>query len=222
MFLDAARESVKNYNEDLGTAPARSLVYSKWADWPPSQISHHQQMCCDVAREWIVATDYSELNGASPATGPRWVRQRFPWGASSFPIYWCEAVRKEKLDCGAHAAIAYELFKARGVPVLRAQLVQRFSTISTFQWENSWNPDAGPLAWTDDDLIYHEGCAIFTGDEDVKIWDSSAGWWVDSRAVEGYGSLAAVRLTGGAELPRLLKWGKHRLQPDEWAQLAAS
>lgn len=220
MFLDAVRETVKDYDVNARAAEPRSRVFEKWIDWPVSQISHHRQMCCEIAREWIVATDHSEMNGASPSTGPRWLRHRFPWGASSFPIYWCEAVRKDKLDCGAHAAIAYEIFRSRGVPVLRVQMVQKFSAISTFQWANSWDEDAGTLAWTDDDLIYHEGCAIFARQDEIKIWDSSAGWWVEPRAIEGYGSLAAVRISDAFDhVPKQLRWGTHHLPLNQWVEL---
>ncbi len=117
-------------------------------------------MCCEIAREWITSTDYSELGGASVLTGPRWLRQRFNWGASSFPIYWCETVRKKTLDCGALEALAAEVFKTRGVKTYRVQMVQRFSAVSTAQWSSSWQNTDRQLRWMNDDLIYHEGCAI--------------------------------------------------------------
>jgi hypothetical protein len=43
-------------------------------------------MCCEVTREWVTAMDFSELGGADVTTGPRWLRQRFNWGCSTFPI----------------------------------------------------------------------------------------------------------------------------------------
>ena len=177
MYLDAVSKAKEtNIVETSGQAPAKTIeVFEKWREWYPSQISHHGQMCCEIAREWITSTDFSELGGGSIHAGPRWLRQRFNWGASSFPIYWCEAVRKHTLDCGALAALAHEVFTVRGVKSYRVQLVQRFSQVATNQWSCSWSgEDSLELRWMDKDLIYHEGCAIAVGENEVKVWDASA------------------------------------------------
>jgi hypothetical protein len=215
MYLDAVSRiefepTVNNFHK-----PAE--VFRKWKDWRASEISHHGKVCCEIAREWIVATDFSQLGGASVFTGPRWLREKFNWGASSFPIYWCEAVRKEKLDCGALAALAHEVFTARGVESYRVQMVQRFSEIATAQWSLSWS-DGEQLRWTDKDLIYHEGCAIKTnGGDEIKVWDASAGWWVDAKSQDGYGALLAVRLT--ARENSHLIWGDYHLKANRWIKL---
>lgn len=195
-------------------------VFEKWHDWQASEISHHGGMCCEIAREWIVSTDFSELGGASVYTGPRWLRQRFDWGASSFPIYWCEAVRKKTLDCGALAALASAVFAARGVKTFRVQMVQRFSEISTGQWSNSWNDSSEQLAWMNDDLIYHEGCAIAGNEGEIKIWDASAGWWINPKSKDGYGALLALRLSA-PNLPVNAKfvWGQHHLEAFQWTKV---
>lgn len=197
-------------------------VYDKWHDWHASEISHHGAMCCEIAREWITANDFSELGGASVLTGPRWLRQKFIWGASSFPIYWCEAVRKKTLDCGALAALAAEVFKTRGVKTYRAQMVQRFSETSTAQWSSSWENSDEQLRWMNDDLIYHEGCAISVGNgkSEVKIWDASAGWWVDPQPKDGYGALLAIRLSA-FNLPKDARftWGNNRLDALRWTAI---
>ena len=199
-----------------------TAVYEKWKDWHPSEISHHGNMCCDIAREWVTGTDVSELGGGSRLTGPRWLRQKFSWGASSFPIFWCEAVRKKTLDCGAHAALAYEVFNGRGVRAYRVQMVQRFSEIATAQWFNSWNLGEGPLPWTHGDLIYHEGCAIDVGGGEIKVWDASAGWWIDPKAKEGYGALLALRISKfGLSADITFKWGNNRVPAYEWTKLNA-
>jgi hypothetical protein len=196
-------------------------VFDKWSDWHASEISHHGRMCCEIAREWITATDFSELGG-SVYTGPRWLRQKFNWGASSFPIYWCEAVRRKILDCGALAALAHEVFKARGVKSYRVQMVQRFSKVATNQWTNSWNERGGnePLRWTQDDLIYHEGCAIAPTGNELKIWDASAGWWIDPNSKDGYGALLAIRLSS-YDLPSGVNfsWGKHTVNAYQWTRI---
>jgi hypothetical protein len=197
-------------------------VYEKWKDWHPSQISHHSKMCCEISREWITSSDFSELNGGNVFTGPRWLRQRFNWGASSFPIYWCEAVRKTTLDCGALAALAHEVFTVRGVKSFRVQLIQRFSEVATNQWSCSWrsNGDA-EMRWIDNDLIYHEGCAIQVRDKEIKVWDASAGWWIDPKPADGYGALLAIRLSSNdARANAGFNWGNHTIIPNQWQKIS--
>lgn len=204
------------------SAPAQETfapVFAKWEHWPPSRISHHGTACCEIAREWLTATDHSQLGAGSKLTGPRWIRQVFKWGASSFPIYWCEAVREKRLDCGALAALAYEVFKARGVKVFPAQMVQKYSKIATDQWTNNWfEDDNSPLPWVEKDLIYHEGVAVMTGSGELKVWDASAGWWIDPRSSNGYGSLLALRIsTIDDRFPtESLQWGTHTVKPENW------
>ncbi|MFN2501706.1 MAG: hypothetical protein ABR530_06820 [Pyrinomonadaceae bacterium] len=220
MYLDVVKPA-ESSSAEIGYSNKSIQVFDKWVDWEPSQISHHRKTCCDMAREWITATDYAELNGASLLVGPRWLRERFNWGASSFPIYWCEAVRKSTLDCGALAALADWVFKSRGVQSYRVQMVQRFSDVSTFQWANSWNNGNSPLCWTHNDLIYHEGCAIEVRDQVIKVWDSSAGWWIDPSSKDGYGSHLALRITGN-DIPasNSFKWGNNNIRPYVWERLS--
>jgi hypothetical protein len=224
MYLDAVRENLTETATN-GSAKAieaieKKAVFERWKDWHPSQISHHGALCCEIAREWITSTDFSELNGDCVYTGPRWLRQRFDWGASTFPIYWCEAVRKKTLDCGALAALAYQVFTARGVKSYRVQIVQEFSDVATAQWSSSWNPGNEPLPWVNGDLIYHEGCAIETGDRTIKVWDPSAGWWIDSKAANGYGAVLAIRFSG-FNLPSeaSVVWGKNTIKAAEWTEI---
>lgn len=241
MYLDAVnkineiniiKSDENGYHNGVATTATIQLeVFEKWKDWHPSQISHHGRMCCEIAREWITSTDFSELVGGSVLTGPRWLRQRFNWGASSFPIFWCEAVRKNTLDCGALAALAHEVFSVRGVKSFRAQLVQRFSQVATAQWSCSWSANGdSELRWIDRDLIYHEGCAVLVGNGkgnssgssgEIKVWDASAGWWVDPKSGDGYGSLLAIRLTAtGADASRKFKWGTHLMTANAWEKMS--
>lgn len=223
MYLDAVSNISININGSAKTAKTggKKASFENWKDWQPSQISHHGAICCEIAREWITATDFSSLNGDGIFTGPRWLRQRFNWGASRFPIHWCEAVRRDTLDCGALAALAHEVFTVRGVRCSRVQFVQKFSDLATSQWTNSWSVDCEPLAWIKDDLIYHEGCAIETGGKNIKVWDASAGWWVDSKPADGYGALLAIRLSDfHFQAGESFKWGEHIIKADEWMEIS--
>ena len=116
MYSDAVREIAEM--EVIGTgvgAAAGSCVFDTWKYWHPSNISHHGKLCCEIAREWVTSTDFSSRAGGDIFAGPRWLRNTFTWGGSTYPIYWCEAVRKQNLDCGTLAALAHEVFTMRGV-----------------------------------------------------------------------------------------------------------
>ncbi len=224
MYLDAVRnitiETNLNTTTKVVETSERKAVFDHWKKWQPSQISHHFKLCCEIAREWITATDFSALSGDALLTGPRWLRQKFKWGASSFPVYWCEAVRRDTLDCGALAALAHEVFTARGVRCHRVQLIQKFSSVATGQWTDNWSENSAPLPWIKDDLIYHEGCAIETEKRKIKVWDASAGWWVDSKSADGYGALLAIRLSGSNLKPNAdYAWGEQIIKPNRWKEI---
>lgn len=213
MYLAEVETGAVEPTETLGAAGCGA----KWRDWPASTISHHGRACCDVAREWILATDHSQLGDAAVLTGPRWLRQRYPWGPSPWPLHWCEAVGRKRLDCGAHAAIAHELFTARGVKSRPAQFVQRFSEDAARHWADKWREEEAAAAWIDGDLIYHEGCAVAPSGDEIKLWDASAGWWIDPRQSGGYGSLLSVRVfaRGGESF----RWGGRRVAANTWERV---
>lgn len=198
-------------------------VYLPWQPLPHSCISHHGAGCCDAAKAWFLGMDYSLLNGASPLTGPRWIRQRYDWGPSAHPIFWCDAVKRKTLDCGALAALAHEAFQARGVESYPAQLVQQYLPQSTEHWAHAWNDKEISPEWISGDVIYHEGCAVRLPDNSLKIWDASAAWWLNPDQTEGYGSLAAVRIRMPETFAgKLYQYGSRRLEPNRWEVLAGS
>jgi hypothetical protein len=221
MYLDVVRTgrrvlAVSNGHVNGKRSP--KAVFERWKDWAPSAISHHGRICCEIAREWITATDYSSLSGGHMMQGPRWLRHKFRWGPSSYPLFWCGAVRKEMLDCGALAALAHEVFTIRGVKSYRVQLVQRYSRVATEQWSNSWTGDGVPTLWLNKDMIYHEGCATAAGKNEIKVWDASGGCWIDPKASDGYGALLAIKINASPKT-RTLAWGKYMLDPNVWRTL---
>ena len=199
------------------SAAVQTRVYQPWLHWEPSQINHHGSACCEIAREWIVHTDFAALNGANALAGPRWLRHKFEWGPGTYPIYWCEIPKKRKVDCGVLAALAHEVFVSRGVRCFRTQLVQEFTPSASAQWRAEWTEEDAVTEWIGETMIYHEGCAIATGDNNVKLWDPSAGWWMDPKTTTGYGSLAAIRISAppGTEVV----WGEHVLSGGSWTSL---
>ena len=204
--------------ERIDELPAKADPCARWRDFPFSSLSHHGEACCDVAREWVVAMDFAQLNGGDLTSGPRWMRQKYEWGPSPWPMHWCELVERKVIDCGAHAALAQEAFEARGVTAFRAQFVQRYGGDALDQWRSRWGEDKVSDHWIGDDVIYHEGNALLVSEDEVKLWDGSAGWWLNPRQAGGYGSLAAVQIFaegqfGGGDG---LRWGERRLKPGMW------
>ena len=196
----------------------RPCPSARWEHFPYSCISHHSEACCDVAREWVMSYDFAQLNGADRASGPRWLRQRWKWGPSPWPIHWCEAVERDTLDCGALGCMARELFAERGLQSFPAQFVQQYSEEATSQWLGRWDSEQASTHWIDEDVIYHEACALVAGEGEVKLFDPSAGWWVNPRQAGGYGGLLAVRIFDGQG--RVWRWGGHNLRGGEWTKVA--
>lgn len=194
----------------------------KWRTWPASTLSHHGRACCAVAREWVLGTDYSQLSAGNRLTGPRWLCHRYKWGPSPWPLHWCEAVTRETLDCGALAALSHEVFSARGVRSFPVQLIQRFDEQAARHWRETWAEERVATLWIEDDLVYHEGCAVLVRDDEIKLWDSSIGCWIDPRQPGGYGALLAVRILDTQGIgPTGLTWGAQRIVPNEWRMVAA-
>src|SRR5436189_346971 len=221
MFLDAVSREVETpieFTNGNGNGHQKS-IFLPWQTWEPSQISHHGSVCCELAREWLFNTDMSSLNGGSLFTGPRWLRQRFEWGPGLYPIHWCGVLNKKALDCGVHAALAHEVFLRRGLKSFRAQLVQEFSGAAGSQWRSNWEKNEAMTAWIDEDRIYHEGCAVLSANKKIKVWDPSAGWWIDARTTSGYGSVLALRLSTREQLAGI-RWGSHELRSNEWITLS--
>jgi hypothetical protein len=211
MYLVAVKERLDSIEQEVNCAPC----HAKWENFPYSQLLHHGEACCDIAREWLVAMDFAQLNGGDVMSGPRWMPKKYEWGPSIWPLHWCEAIGHKTIDCGAHAALAQEAFTARGVTAFRAQFVQRYSPEAVAQWRLKWSEKQACEHWLEEDFIYHEGNALLVGQNEVKLWDASAGWWINPRQSGGYGSLAAVRIFAeGRSEP--LRWGEHLIMSDEW------
>lgn len=204
------------------SATKLDLAIEKWFDFPFSALSHHGFECCQIAREWIVAMDLAQLNAANLLTAPRWVRQRYAWGPSQWPLHWCDAVKSKTLDCGALASISQEIFAARNVASSPVQMIQEFNSEAAEQWQSRWSEAESSEHWLSQNLIYHEGCAVRIGQEnEIKIWDASAGWWINPYQPKGYGSLLAVRIFAG-QTSAVLKWGAHNLNFNYWQKIEQS
>ncbi len=218
MYLDAAEKIHEVQAEESHQAPSAG---ARWQHFPYSCIAHHGEACCEIAREWVIANDFAQLNGGDLVSGPRWLRQKYEWGPSPWPMHWCDVVERKVIDCGAHSALAHEVFTARGVTAFRAQFIQSYTADALSQWRTKWVDEKVSDHWIGDDVIYHEGNALLVGEDELKLWDSSAGWWINPRQNGGYGSLDAVRIFangqwGGGDG---FRWGERRIKPNEWTQI---
>jgi hypothetical protein len=201
-------------NRNAGTLSSHSN--QRWADWPPTQLEHHGQQCCETAREWLANTDDAQRAGGDVMSGPRWIREKFKWGPTSHPIFWCEVFETDMVDCGIHAALAFEVFSARLVKCFRVQMIQEFSASALSHWETLWADIQ--TDWLHGDKIYHEGCAVVnpaTGR--LKVWDPSSSWWIDRRNSGGYGSLRSIRIFSARSSS--LEWENALIVPNQWHEL---
>lgn len=215
MYLGRA----KNMVIDLEGTDAVDLDggITNWEHFPASTISHHGRLCCDIAREWITGMDFSQLNAGHPLTGPRWLRKKFKWGPSKWPIHWCEAVEEETLDCGALGALSHALFLARGVRSFPAQLILEFNDVSMRHWTETWGAAGSCAPWISAGLIYHEGCAVAVSENEIKLWDATATWWINPKQFGGYAGLLATRVFDGKSAsPSIFTWGEHRIPANVW------
>jgi hypothetical protein len=216
MFL-AEAESLEALDD---RRDALQEAIDRWQRFPASVISDHRDRCCRNAQEWFLAMDHSQMGAADERTGPRWIRQRHAWGPTRWPIHWCEALASKTLDCGALAALALVAFQARGVRCHTAQLIQRYTKGDGQHWCRNWEANDAEVCWIQDDLVYHEACAVVARGDEIRIWDPTASWWVNPKQFEGYGAVVALRiLTSDALQTRELRWGRHRIRPNEWQRL---
>ncbi len=218
MYLVEAKSPLSQPLEEL--RDRQQLPSQPWADFPASHLSHHGSACCETAREWVVAMDFAQLNGAELSSGPRWLRARYKWGPSPWPMHWCEAVRLKSVDCGVHAALSRQLFCARGLTAFPAQLVQLYSEDAIEQWRCQWAQEEASCHWLDGVHIYHEATALLAGDSGLKIWDASSASWIDpGQGAAGYGSIVSLRVITGDSHDRPLMWGERPIAPNVWNQL---
>ncbi|MEP6704702.1 MAG: hypothetical protein ABJB34_07845 [Acidobacteriota bacterium] len=68
------------------------------------------------------------------------------------------------------------------------------------------------------DTIYHEGCEVLGRSNEIKLWDSRAGWWVGPKTTSGCGSILALKISSHENVADL-KWGDHRLETNRWMKL---
>lgn len=185
----------------------------------PSTILDHGKICCRLAREWLLAMDRSLLVNASLICAPRWIRERYEWGPSQWPLYWCEVVELKTLDCRALAALAREIFSDRGVITFPVQLVQQFSEQSVHHWREKWLGAGQSLDWITGTYVYHEACAVLVYENCIRIWDPTDNFWIYPNQSPGYGATFAVRVIAPVSDSKILFWGSHQIILNQWIRV---
>ena len=56
-------------------------------------------------------------------------------------------------------------------------------------------------------------------DNEMRIWDPTASWWVNSKHVSGYSGALALRLVLDSNADAPFRWGAHQIVANEWHAL---
>jgi hypothetical protein len=195
--------------------------WAAWAARRPSALADHGAECCATARAWFHAMNRSLWRGHG---GPAWIRRRWEWGPTRWPLHWCEAVAATELCCGAQAALSIEAFRGRGVDAVPVQLVQRYEAHNVPHWHSRWERGGANPAWAADAAaveahVYHEACALVE-DGAVRVWNPTACAWLPPEQVQGYAGVVAIRVGGAEPDGRTASWGPLRLALGEWRATA--
>jgi hypothetical protein len=193
-----------------------TIAIERWRHWQPSRILFHHEDCCLIAHEWFIAMARSHLTDGIVLKGPHWIRQRWNWGPSKWPLYWCQVEKLDTLDCGALGVLAQEAFKVQGATTFPVQLIRQFHLQDTQQWRQKWESGTCLSNWILDDLAYHEACAVIRQDSNIEIWDPTDSCWISPEA-RGYGAIVALCVDMESFEPReTLVWGSLNIQPNTW------
>ncbi len=65
-LADAANKEITRPEAEVREDRPAISPSARWQNFPLSWLSHHGDGCCEVARQWIVAMDFAQLNGDGP------------------------------------------------------------------------------------------------------------------------------------------------------------
>lgn len=184
----------------------------------PSTITDHGHPCCRGARAWLRGVDASNSYRDGRWHAPIWLRKQYEWGPVPWPIYWCSVPDMEKLDCGALAAVAVQLYRSRGQSAAHVQLALRYPHHAAEQWSRMWEREGLSASWITSEFCYHEACGVIDG-EQMLLWDPTENRWLDPPLSpnDAFGSVMALKVVGlGAALPAKLQWGGMWLPSGAW------
>lgn len=133
----------------------------------PTQILLQDE--CDVAaRAYILSLDvFLRRRSVDP---PTWLRKMFEWGPVKRPVSWCDVPKARKADCGLLAALAREVYKARGVEAFQAQLIVKYPEHAVEHWVKIWRNKGAEPDWIWGNFVYHEVVVVKRG-RVVEVYD---------------------------------------------------
>lgn len=148
---------------------------------------------------------------------PAWLYEKFDWGPSTWPVYWCEAAEAESIDCGVFAAIARALLLARDVPAAAVQLVEKFNEKNVENWRARWTSDAAEVGWLSSPFCYHEAVGLIDCN-DLLIWDPLDQKRVTPLSTGKYGKVVFFRILEPRREKSIgaIQWGNTEVDVGEW------
>lgn len=183
----------------------------------PSAIGCHGEGCCRDALAWLRGMDGASSYRDGRWLPPTWLREKYEWGPTAWPLHWCSVPEMERLDCGALAALAVQLYRLRGQSAARVQLALHYPSHVVEQWSRMWQREALSANWIVGELCYHEVCGVVEG-VDVLLWDPTENRWLDPPLSpnDAFASVAALKVAEGVAGDRTLHWGGIPISCGQW------
>ena len=169
-----------------------SEVIKRFVSRMPSRLARHPSSCCSRARSWFSAMTHSHAL-LNPGSLPIWLHDQWEWGPSKWPMYWCEILENEKLDCGVLAELAEVALRETRRKTVRMQLIEEHDWDASRNWQQLWE-DAGCYGdWVVGRFAYHEAVGILS-DGSLEAWDPTDNCFSVPSPDRRPGRVAAVRL----------------------------
>lgn len=202
---------------DTKTEVALHVALEVWQHAAPTEILHHDDLCCADAQAWFLAMDSSETGSESSLQPPVWTCERYAWGPAKWPLRWCEVVGAKTLECGTLAALARASYTRRRVRVFPVQIVRIESPSAVAHWARRWREGGFSTNWIKGIYIFHETVGVVAGWRDLRIWDPTDNYWIEANAQGKEGGVVALCVIAGiTDWPRVLAWGENIIDVNTW------
>lgn len=195
-----------------------------WVERPFSMVSLHAQcMECLKARAWFRTLAVSHR---TDSVFPLWILERWPWGPSYWPFYWCALPGVRELDCGVRSHLAAAALRGCGVDALQAQVALYLTPSILSEYEARWQGRGCSTDWIAPGLGYHEVVAILDASaRTFRLWDPNTNAYLDLARRPAFRGVASVRIpelndgrwTCGRFQMRLRVWHM-TTDPNNWAE----
>jgi hypothetical protein len=182
---------------------------------PPTQILSHGDEMCEVARKYLIGLDSLLAIGNNPIEPPVWITIKYKWGPTRYPVYWCQIVKAEELDCGSLSAVIREIYRSRGVHTLPVQLILKYPVHIIEHYIAMWRRKGLPVNWIWGNYVYHEVVGVILDECEMKIYDPVENSWIKSSGHVERGRVAAIRISG-EETCSYLHWENKYIELNKW------